>query len=221
MNRNILSIALALVVMVIGLGSIGCAPSPDTNRDAGLVTNRNTRAEPVDTAAIEADLKKLEKEWANAYKTKDVATVKRVLADDVVLVYPDGSPGNKESEVQFAETGAFSATSWEVLDEKVTVIDADAAFMTGRTVIKEGKLKDPRTQKMIDISGEYRFLDVYAKKSGAWQVVASQATKIEAPTPAAAASASPAKAASPAASPAASKAAGPPPPPAKATPTKQ
>jgi ketosteroid isomerase-like protein len=185
MNRNALSITLALAVAIIGLASMACAPSRDTNRDASLTTNRNVNSpsETFNVASIEAELKKMEQEWANAYKTKDVATVKRILADDVTVTYPDGTLGTKETEVQFAETGAFSAVAWETHDEKVKVLDADAAFMTGRTVIKEGKLKDPKTQKMIDISGEYRFLDVYTKRSGNWQVIASQVTKIAEPGP--------------------------------------
>jgi ketosteroid isomerase-like protein len=208
MNRSVLSIMLALAIAAIGLASIGCESKTDTNLNSSLTTNRNTRAEPVDTASIETALKKVEADWSNAYKTKDAATVRRILADDIVLTYPDGSTGTKNDEVQMTETGAFSADSWDMLDSKVTVIDADAALMTGRTVIKNGKLKDPKSGKTIDISGEYRFLDVYAKRNGNWQAVASQVTKIAAPSP-------PPPAASPAvkASPAASA-------PAKATPAK-
>src|SRR5262245_51107338 len=142
MNRNVLSVMLALTIAAIGLASLSCAPGADTNRDATLTTNKNTRAEPVDTASIETALKKLEADWSNAYKTKDVAAIRRVLASDIVLTYPDGSSGTLADEVQMTETGAFTADSWDVLDSKVTVIDADAAFMTGRTVIKNGKLKD-------------------------------------------------------------------------------
>ena len=69
----------------------------------------------------------------------------------------------------------------DMLDTKVTVIDADSAFITGRGVIKNGKNVVPGQKKPIDISGEYRFLDVYAKRDGKWQVVASQTTKILTP----------------------------------------
>lgn len=179
MNRNVLSVMLALLVAVAGLVSIGCYSSGDTN----LTTNRNSRLEPVNTASIEAELKKMEADWGAALKNKDGATVRRILADDIVLTYPDGSTGTKSSEVEMAETGAFTADAWEIQDDKVTVLNADAAFITGRTVVKNGKLKDPKTQQMIDISGDYRFLDVYAKRNGTWQAVASQVTKIAAPTP--------------------------------------
>ncbi len=189
MNKNVLSIMLALVIAAIGFMSLSCSPGADTNLNSSLTTNRNTRAETVDTAAVEAALKKSEADWANAYKTKDAATIRRILADDIVLTYPDGTTGTKADEIQMTETGAFSADSWDVVDSKVSVIDADAAFMTGRTIIKNGKLKDPKSGQTIDISGEYRFLDVYAKRNGNWQTIASQVTKIAAPA------AAPAKAA--------------------------
>jgi hypothetical protein len=38
-------------------------------------------------------------------------------------------------------------------------------------------------KKPVDISGEYRFLDLYARRNGAWQVIASQATKVMTATP--------------------------------------
>ena len=64
MNRNALSIALALAVAIIGLASMACAPSRDTNRDASLTTNRNVNSpsETFNAASIEAELKKMEQE---------------------------------------------------------------------------------------------------------------------------------------------------------------
>lgn len=181
MNRNVLSIALALAVAIIGIMSIGCEPKAETNVNSSLTTNRNAAPEPVNAAAIETELKKIEADWPKAYKAKDGATIKRILADDLVLTYPDGSTGTKDVEVQMAEAGSVTYDSWDMLESKVTVLDADAAFITGRSVVKNGKLKDPKSQQTIDISGDYRFLDVYAKRNGTWQVVASQVTQVKTP----------------------------------------
>lgn len=181
MNRNVPSIALALAVAIIGIMSIGCEPKAETNVNSSLTTNRNAAPEPVNTAAIETELKRIEADWPKAYKTKDAAAVKRFLADDLVLTYPDGSTGTKDVEVQMAEAGSVTYDSWDMLESKVTVLDADAAFITGRSVVKNGKLKDPKSQQTIDISGDYRFLDVYAKRNGTWQVVASQVTQVKTP----------------------------------------
>ena len=173
MNRFTLSLLIVAVVAVMN----GCQPALDTNRNNVIATAPPAK-ETYDAAAIEAEITKLEREWADANKTHNSESVKRILSDSVTIVYPDGSTGTKTDEVKSIESGTITADSYEMLDTKVTVIDADSAFITGRGVIKNGKSVVPGQKKAIDISGEYRFLDVYAKRDGKWQVVASQATKI-------------------------------------------
>lgn len=180
MNKSALALLIAMVVLVLS----GCQPALDTNRNLAAATSSTPAKESVDKAAIEAELLKLERDWGTAVQTHNAEAVRRVLADDAIIHYPDGTPGTKADEVQSIESGAATADAFEVLDPKVTVIDADSAFVTGRSVIKNGKYKDPKQKKAIDISGEYRFLDVYAKRDGKWQAIASQATKIANPAPA-------------------------------------
>jgi ketosteroid isomerase-like protein len=172
MKRNLL---LPFILVVL---AVGCGRTAETNLNSGLTTNKNSAAEPLNTASIEAELLKLEKEWVGAVKARDAETVRRVLADDIIITYPDGVRATKNDEVQAVETGAITAESWEVVDTKVTVLSAGAAFITGKGVVKNGFSKDPRGGKPIDISGEYHFLDVYAKRNGRWQAVASQTTPI-------------------------------------------
>ena len=179
MKRSALALLTIAVVVVLN----GCQPALDTNRNAAIATASPAK-EAYDRAAVEAEILKLEREWYDAVKTHNAEAVKRNLAQDAVIVYPDGSTGTKESEVSTIESGSITADSFEIVDPKVTVVDADAAFITGRGVIKNGKNIVPGQKKPIDISGEYRFLDVYVKRDGKWQVVASQATKIlSQPTP--------------------------------------
>jgi ketosteroid isomerase-like protein len=175
MTRSTLALFVALVVLVL----CGCQPALDTNRNTAAATSAPAK-EAFDPKAIETELIKLERDWADAAKTHNAETVRRVLADDAVLVYPDGTTATKADEVRTVESGAITADSWELLDPRVTVLDADAAFITGRSVIKNGKYKIPNQKKPIDISGEYRFLDVYARRDGKWQAVASQTTRIDA-----------------------------------------
>ena len=169
--------AIALLILVCVVVINGCHPAADTNRNLAVATSSPAK-ETFDAAAIEAELIKIEREWADAAKTHNTEAVKRFLAENAVIVYPDGSTATKADEVRTIESSAISADSFEMIDPKVTVIDADAAFMSGRSVIKNGKYTVPNQKRPIDISGEYRFLDVYAKRDGKWQIVASQATKI-------------------------------------------
>ena len=173
--------ALALFVTLLTVFLAGCQPATNETNRNDAVAGASPVQERVDPAAIEAEILKLEREWVEAPKTKNAEAVRRVVADDAVLVYPDGTAATKADEVRTIESGAITGDAFEMLDPKVTVIDANAAFITGRGNIKNGRYNDPNTKKTINISGEYRFLDVYAKRDGKWQVIASQATKIVAP----------------------------------------
>jgi hypothetical protein len=189
----VLSLAFSLVLLS------GCQkPAEDTNRAAAP----SPAAETIDTAAIETELLRIENDWPRVIKEKDVEAVKRLEADDGVFVYPDGTVGDKTTDVKDMESGALSAESWELMDLKVNVLNKDAAVVSGRSVVKNGKYKMP-DGKSIDISGQYRFIDTFARRNGEWKLVAGAATPIReaaaAASPSPASKASPAVAASPAA----------------------
>jgi hypothetical protein len=188
MNRSALALLVGLFVVVLS----GCQPAADTNRNLAVASPTPVK-EPFDPAAIEAEVMRIEREWYSAAKTHNAEAAKGFLADNVVIVYPDGTAATKADEIRSIESGAMTADTYEMLESKVAVTNADSAFITGRSIIKNGKIVVPNQKKPIDITGEYRFLDVYARRDGKWQVVASQAVKIDpAVIAAAAASASPA-----------------------------
>jgi ketosteroid isomerase-like protein len=191
MNRGVVSTALVFVVSLAVIGLTGCQQALETNRNAALATATPAK-ETFDPVAIETEVMQLARDWMKAGQTYDAEIIKRVVADDAILVYPDGTSANKADELRLIEAKSLTAESWDMIEPKVTVMSADSAFISGRSVIKNGKYKDPNVTRPIDISGEYRFLDVYARRNGKWQVIASQATKVTAPTPAASPSASPA-----------------------------
>ena len=191
MNRSALALLVGLIVVVLS----GCQPAADTNRNLAAASATPAK-ETFDPVAIEAEVIRIEREWYNATKTHNADAAKGFLADNAVIVYPDGTSASKADEIRSIESGAMSSDSYEMVESKVTVINADSAFITGRSVIKNGKYNVPGQKKPIDISGEYRFLDVYARRDGKWQVMASQAVKID-PAAVAAAAASPAASVSP------------------------
>jgi hypothetical protein len=182
------SVTLTTAVVLASFFSFACQPAaPPTNRES---VNANVTPEKIDVAAIEAELIRLERGWAAAEKNHDANAADQILSDDVIITYIDGSTGTKSDELKVISSGTITADSWELFDPKVRVLNADAAFITGRTVIKNGKQKEPGL-KAVNLSGEYRFTDLYLRRNGKWQAVASQTTKILNPAPAPAPSPSP------------------------------
>ena len=177
MKRSALALALSFVAFILA----GCqSPAPETNRNATVAAAIPT-PERFDSAAITTELIRLERQWAEATKTKNAALVRDVLADDAVLVYPDGNIASKADEIKTIEAGTITTETFETLEPKVTVLNADTAFIMGRSILKNATYKDPNQKRGLNISGEYRFLDVYARRNGKWQAVASHVVKIAAP----------------------------------------
>lgn len=191
---------LSLATALFALWQFGCtSPQPTTSTN----TNMATPAPTPDKAAIETELLRIENDFARVLKERDGEAIRRVEADDIVEIIPDGSTSTKAQDIADIQAGNLSVDSWEVVEAKVTVLDSDAAFVSGRTVIKGGKAKGP-DGKSMDISGEYRFLDTFARRDGQWKLVATAIVKIQQPAtastkPSPSPSASPAMKASPAA----------------------
>src|SRR6266568_5928508 len=183
MKRYFSMFALVLVTAIAGLLQFGCANPQPTNTS----TNANmavAEATP-DKAAIEAEITRIENDWPRIIKEHDAATVRRIEADDEVIVYPDGTPGGKDQDLKDIESGALSADSWEVSEIAIKVLDKDSAIATVRSVVKGGKYKTP-DGKTNDMSGEYRSVDTFVRRNEQWQLIASATVPVPKNAPAAA-----------------------------------
>jgi len=186
----------------LAFSQFGCAAPPSSNTNTVSVAT----PEPTpDKAAIEAELIKTENDWPRIIKERDGAAVRRLEADDIVIIYPDGSTGTKEQDAKDIESGSLTADSWEISEIKVNVLDKDSAVVTLRNTVKNGKVKSP-SGGSLDISGQYISQDTFARRNGQWQLVAAASVKVPpgaatVPTPKASPSpgASPAMKATPAA----------------------
>ena len=137
------------------LAFCGCESQQNMNTAS---TNRNMampEATP-DRAAIESELTRIENDWPRIIKERDSAAVQRIEADDVMLVYPDGSLGSKQRDITDIGSGALSADSWEVSEIRVNVLDNNSAVVSLRNVVTNGKYKmaDGKTQNTLQ--GAYR-----------------------------------------------------------------
>lgn len=121
--------------------------------------------------AVEKKVMQLEHDWANADVKGDTAALERLEAADFTFTAPDGAVTGKTDDVNDLKTGNFKAEAIDLDDMKVHLY-GNAAVITGKATLKNAKWHGK------DISGDYRFTDVWAKVNGNWQVVASQSAAV-------------------------------------------
>lgn len=210
-------IQLSLATAVLAAAQMGCA-TPENTNTASTNTNMAAPEATPDKAAIETELLRIENDWPRVLRERDVEAVKRLEADDIVLVYWDGNVGSKEQDIKDIGSGNLSADSITMSDTRVNVLDKDAAIVSGLITITGGKYKTE--SGAADVSGNYRFIDTFARREGQWKLVGSSSVKAPkgaatsaSPKASPAATGSPVTKASPAGKSAPTKRPGPPAPP--------
>jgi ketosteroid isomerase-like protein len=193
MRKPLSSRTLFALIPIIALTLFGCANRQNSNANASAVAS----AEPTpDKAAIEAQLKALEYDWSRILKERDGAAVRKLEADDVIILSPDGSDGSKEGDIKDIEAGQMSDDPQEISDVTVNVLDNDAAVVRSRTTVKGDNhvLVDGKCQTIIH---EFRTIDTFVRRNGQWQIVASATVPVRNPAPAETTSPTPGESSSP------------------------
>ena len=124
-------------------------------------------------SAVEQEVQRLHREYAHAQLTNNIGMLERIWADDHIFTNTFGIVQTKADRLADAKSGTRKIIEMEGADLKVSVY-GNTAVVTGRGSIK----MQLRGQ---ELSFQARGIDVYVKKNGRWQVVASQATRIAQP----------------------------------------
>lgn len=112
----------------------------------------------------------LDRKRMQAMAAKDYATLEAVIADDLIYAHSTTRLDTKQSLIGAMKSGATVYTSVEPSDVKAQDL-GDAVVLTGVAHIK---LLLNGTPAGFGV----RFLDVYAKRNGSWQMVTWQSTKL-------------------------------------------
>ncbi len=110
-----------------------------------------------------------EKQWAESVPTNDASVLKRILADDFVWVYPDGTKllWNKAETIADAEAGPGDFVANHVDDLNVRFF-GPTAYATGS---ESWVQKDSAGHVK---KGRFVWSDVWILRGGRWQVVQAQ-----------------------------------------------
>jgi ketosteroid isomerase-like protein len=118
---------------------------------------------------MEEELLKLENEFARAVASNNGDALDKLLADDWIIVEPDGGMIDKARFLEVIRSGALSHESMESTDLKVRDY-GNTALVTGLTTSK-GKFMGQ------DFTSCERATDIFVKQADRWQCVFTQLTR--------------------------------------------
>jgi FKBP-type peptidyl-prolyl cis-trans isomerase len=151
--------SLALLLLASGL-AFSQTKGPRT------ATSRRGAPATAATSGVEAELRRLEREWFNAVAKGDKAALERLLAEDFIGIGNDAEQVNKSQLI--AEADAVSVDEIKSKEVKVRLYGATAVVTGCSSHVKNGRAL-----------GEDRHTIVWAKRAARWQVVSWQATNLK------------------------------------------
>jgi len=100
----------------------------------------------------------------------DVETLRKIYADDYVLITAEGDVRSKLDQINELKSGKLRFAPL-VPTERTARLFGDVALITSRDhagIVRNGR----------EIGGDLRMVRVYVRRSGHWQLVSAQATRV-------------------------------------------
>jgi ketosteroid isomerase-like protein len=121
----------------------------------------------------EQQVRKLEREWLDAYEQHDAAAMERILADEFTITYGNGQTQSKAQVVESVKAREKSASPpTKFATEAVQArAEGDKVVLTGRLVQKSERGGQAMTM-------QFSYTDTYTRRNGRWQVIASSLTRL-------------------------------------------
>jgi ketosteroid isomerase-like protein len=167
--------AVAAIAIVLSVGASACssASGPQTGAAGSPSNSAPTVAATRETEDVAGIIVRNEKDWVAAIGKKDVATLDRLLADDFVGTSPTAHTYTKSNAIDDLKSGKYVVESMVMDDVSVNVY--------GNAAVSFASQEEKSRYAGADTSGHYHYTDVWVKKDGRWQAVASHGTRYEKP----------------------------------------
>jgi quercetin dioxygenase-like cupin family protein len=118
----------------------------------------------------EMALMQIERDWGKALIAGDTAAMDRFVAPEWTLTNPMGHVESKADADAALRSGDLDFESMTAQDLKVKVY-GDTAIVTGQSL-------DKAKYKGQDVSGTFRFTDVFVKREGKWVAISTHVTPV-------------------------------------------
>jgi len=113
----------------------------------------------------------LDREWAQACVQADIAKLEKILSDDLTYTHSSGQTQTKAEFIATVREGKTRYRSIEFQQSNVRIY--------GNTAVSNNEVRVNLTVDGRDVTVHARFLHVWAKQNGHWQLQAHQGTKID------------------------------------------
>ena len=119
---------------------------------------------------MEEELLKLENAFAEAIVNNDLESIRRLVADDWIIIDPNGEIVDRTRFFEVIKSGVLTHDMMESKDSRVRVY-GDSAVVSAVTRTK-GKFMGH------DFSTQERATDVFVKRDGRWRCVLTHLTRV-------------------------------------------
>lgn len=150
-----------LTVLLVAVLVVPATPAPGAEPPAASVGTSDE--------AVLRDFK--QRLWPQAYANRDAALLDTLLAEEFVAVDPEGQSSTKAEELEYLRTTTvrYESSTYEILRLKVY---GDTAVISGRGVTRG-------TGKNGPFASGYFSTNVFVRRDGRWQAVASHLSGVK------------------------------------------
>jgi ketosteroid isomerase-like protein len=122
---------------------------------------------------VHKEIEELENEWRDAQLNNDWKEMDRLLDEEYTGISVNGLIQTKEQAIAARKAGTLVLKKLSFSDVKVRV------YAGGSAAVVTSKAQLEGSNGGEDISGQYRYMRVYAKKLGTWRIVNFIATRMD------------------------------------------
>jgi uncharacterized protein (TIGR02246 family) len=124
----------------------------------------------------EEEVRRLERQWLDAYEQRNVEAMDRIVADDFVITFPNGAMQTKPQLMTMIKSPRQpTQPTMRFRTEDVR----SRAY--GNTVILTGVVITEYERDGKPVKEQSRYTDTYVHRNGQWQVVASHLSNVQEP----------------------------------------
>ncbi|HEV2706998.1 MAG TPA: nuclear transport factor 2 family protein [Pyrinomonadaceae bacterium] len=132
------------------------------------------RAQQSNLSKAEQEVRKLEREWLDAYEQNNAEAMERIVADDFTITFPNGAIQTKPQLMKMIKAPRRAG------QPRMRFLTEDVQSRAyGDTVILIGRVVTEYERDGKTVREQSRYTDTYVQRQGRWQVVASHLSNVE------------------------------------------